>query len=183
MSDRPAHWRASIGTGLEGREELLGKSMNVVFKTLSQTQPYQHEINDALVLATLGAFQFAKNQGLIAEYIEHDRHMMSPINKRMGQLIADTGNKELALEAVFDITECHYQLVLETQIEPGKRIWKSPFTKSLAACVRIGMLDMTEQEIHESFTKPRLQAYASDMGVEFRVSDLGDDGTITCEVH
>jgi len=183
MNDRPAHWRASIGTGLEGREELLGKSMNVVFKTLSQTQPYQHEINDALVLATLGAFQFAKNQGLVDEYIEHDRHMMSPINKRMGKLIEETGNKELALEAVFDITECHYQLVLETQIEPGKRIWKSPFTKSLAACVRIGMLDMAEEEIHETFTKPRLQAYASDMGVEFRVSDLGADGTIICEVH
>jgi len=182
MTGRPAHWRTSMGTGLEGREELLGRSMNMVFKTLSQTQPYQHEVNDALVLATLSAFQFAKNNGMIAEYIEHDRKLMSPINTRMGKLIADTGNKELALEAVFDITECHYQLVLDTQIEPGKRLWKSPFSKSLQACVRIGMLDMTEQEIHESFTKPRLHAYADDMGVEFRVSDLGADGIICCAV-
>ncbi len=162
---------------------MLGKSINMVFKTLSQTQPYQHEVNDALVLLHIAALQFAKNHGLLKEYVEHDRQTMRPINARMGKLIAETGNKELALEAVFDITECHYQLVLETRIEPGKRSWKSPFTKSLPACRRIGQTDMTEEEIHEVYTRPRLHAYAADMGVEFRVSDLGADGTITCEVR
>jgi hypothetical protein len=179
---RPAHWREKIGGGFEGREGLLGQAVNMVIKTLSQTEPYQHQVNGALVLAHLGAIQFAKNHGMLGEYIEHDRKLMEPINFRMRKLIEETGNKDLALEATFDITECHYQLVLETTIEPGKRTWVSPFRESLAACVRIGQMDMTEEEVHNIWTRPRLEAYAQDMGVEFRVSDLGADGTITCEV-
>ena len=180
--DRPAHWRADIGGGFEGREELLGQAMNMVIKTLNQTQPYQHQVNGALVLAHLSALQFAKNHNMLDEYVEHDRKLMEPINFRMGKLIKETGNADLALEAIFDITECHYQLVLETRIEPGKRTWISPYKQSLAACVRIGQMDMTDEEVHECWTKPRLFAYAKDMGVEFHVSDLGEDGTITCEL-
>lgn len=179
---RPAHWREQHGSGFEGREALLGQAMSMVIKTLSQTEPYQHQVNGALVLAHLGAIQFAKNHGLLDEYVEHDRRMMAPVNTRIRKLIAETGNKELALEAVFDITECHYQLVLDTRVEPGKRSWVSPFKTSLEACVRIGMMDMTEADVHNLWTRPRLHAYAQDMGVEFRVSDLGEGGWISCEV-
>jgi hypothetical protein len=179
---RPAHWRSEIGGGFEGNEALLGQAVNIVIKTLRQTRPYQHQINGALLLATLGAIQFAKNKNILDEYVSHDRKMMEPINQRMNKLIQETGNRELALEAVFDITECHYQLVLETRIERGKRTWISPYRDSLAACVRIGQMDMTEKEVHEGWTKPRLLGYAEDMGVEFKVSDMAEDGTITCEL-
>lgn len=179
---RPAHWRENHGSGFEGREALLGQAMSMVIKTLSQTEPYQHHVNGALVLAHLGAMQFAKNSGLLNEYVEHDRKMMEPVNFRIRKLIEETGNKELALEATFDITECHYQLVLDTQVEPGKRTWVSPFKTSIEACRRMGMMDMTEADVHNLWTRPRLEAYARDMGVEFRVSDLGADGTISCEV-
>ena len=180
---RPAHWRDQHGSGFEGREALLGQAMSMVIKTLNQTEPYQHQVNGALVLAHLGAIQFAKNHGLLEQYVEHDRKMMEPVNFRIRKLIEETGNKDLALEAVFDITECHYQLVLDTRIEPGRRTWVSPFKTSIEACVRIGMMDMTEADVHNLWTRPRLEAYAADMGVEFRVSDLGADGTITCEVR
>ena len=154
---RPAHWREQHGGGFEGREALLGEAMNMVIKTLNQTQPYQHMVNGALVLAHLGAMQFAKNNGMLEAYVEHDRKMMEPVNFRMRKLIEETGNKELALEAVFDITECHYQLVLNTKVEPGKRTWVSPFKQSLAACVRMGQMDLTEEEVHNRWTRPRLQ--------------------------
>ncbi len=179
---RPAHWREEHGGGFEGREALLGQAMNMVIKTLNQTQPYQHHVNGALVLAHLGAMQFAKNNGMLEQYVEHDRVMMVPVNTRIKKLIEETGNKELALEAVFDITECHYQLVLDTTVEPGKRTWVSPFKGGLEACVRMGQMDLTEEEVHNLWTRPRLEAYARDMGVEFRVSDLAADGMITCEV-
>ena len=180
--NRPAHWRENHGGGFEGREALLGQAMNMVIKTLNQTLPYQHHVNDALVKAHLGAIQFAKDRGLLEEYVAHDRKMMEPVNLRIKKLIEETGNKELALEAVFDITECHYQLVLDTEIEPGKRTWVSPFKGNLAACVRMGQMDLTEEEVHNLWTRPRLEAYAEDMGVTFKVSDLGPDGKITCEV-
>ena len=179
---RPAHWREQHGSGFEGREALLGEAMSMVIKTLNQTEPYQHHVNGALVLTHLGAIQFAKNNGLLEDYVEHDRKMMEPVNLRIRKLIEETGNKELALESVFDITECFYQLVLDTKVEPGKRTWVSPFKTSIDACTRMGMMDMTEADVHNLWMRPRLEAYARDMGVEFRVSDLGDDGTITCEV-
>lgn len=179
---RPAHWRESHGSGFEGREALLGQAMSMVIKTLNQTQPYQHHVNDALVKAHLAAIQFAKDNGMLEQYVEHDRKMMEPVNVRIRKLIEETGNKELALEAVFDITECHYQLVLDTKIEPRKRTWVSPFKGNLEACVRMGQMSLTEEEVHNHWTRPRLEAYARDMGVEFIVSDLGADGTVTCEV-
>lgn len=179
---RPAHWRADHGSGFEGREAVLGQAMSMVIKTLNQTLPYQHHVNDALIKAHLGAIQFAKNNGMLTEYVEHDRKMMEPVNFRMRKLIEETGNKELALEAVFEITECHYQLVLDTKVEPGKRTWVSPFKGNLEACVRMGQMDLTEEEVHNLWNRPRMEAYARDMGVEFRISDLGADGTITCEV-
>ena len=43
-------------------------------------------------------------------------------------------------------------------------------------------MDMTETDVHNLWTRPRLEVYAKDMGVEFRVSDLGEDGTVSCEV-
>ena len=179
---RPAHWRADHGSGFEGREEVLGQAMSMVIKTLNQTLPYPHNVNDALIKAHLGAIQFAKNNDMLEQYVEHERKMMEPVNFRMRKLIEETGNKELALEAMFDITECHYQLVLDTKIEPGKRTWISPFKANLEACVRVGQMDLTEEEVHNLWNRPRMEAYGRDMGVEFRVSDLGADGTITCEV-
>ena len=84
---------------------------------------------------------------------------------------------------VFDITECHYQLVLDTKVEPRKRSFRSPFIETLEICRRIGQMDMTAEEVHDRWYRPRLLGYAKDMGVEFQVSDLGNDGTITVEVH
>lgn len=179
---RPDHWRKEYGGGFEGREALLGQAVNMVIKTLNQTQPYQHHVNDALVLAQLSAIQFAKDSKMLDAYVQHDIKLMSFITKRMAPLIEKTGNRELALEAIFDITECHYQLVLETEAEPGKRTWQSPYKKSLDACTKVGMLDLTEEEVHECWTRPRLLGYADDLGVTFIVSDLGEDGTISCEL-
>lgn len=46
----------------------------------------------------------------------------------------------------------------------------------------IKTLNQTEPYQHIEACRPRLEAYAKDMGVEFRVSDLRADGTVSCEV-
>jgi len=101
---RPSHWRMQVEGGFEGREAVLGQAMNMVIKTLNQKLPYQHHVNDAVIKATLTALQFVKNQDLWDQYVAHDIEAMGFINQRMGKMIAETGNKELALEACFDIT-------------------------------------------------------------------------------
>jgi hypothetical protein len=149
---------------------------------MANSAGYQHEMNDALVKSRLQAMQFAKDQGLMAEYVAHDVKTMQPINTRVGQIIKKSGDKESALVGLTERTACHYHLVLETESEPGKRRWKSPWGHVLAPCKRLNMFDLTEQEIHETWFIPRILGYAKDMGVEIKVSEWNDDGIIELEL-
>lgn len=169
-------------TGFEGREAEVGKAVQLALKTMANSAGYQHEMNDALVKARLQAMQFAKDQNMMAEYVAHDVKTMSPINKRVGMVIEKTGDKEAALVGLCERTACHYQLVLETHAEPGKRQWKSPWGTVLKACERMQMFDLTEQEIHETWFTPRIEGYAKDMGVSVRVSPWSEDGIVTIEL-
>jgi len=181
-SDTPMHFAKAMKSGFEGREAELGLAMSVVFKTLQNVTPYHHEINDALVKAWLTSIQFAKNQGTLAELVAHDIETMKPVNTRLKRVIDKVGSKEIALVGIFDHTACHYQLVLETQIEPGKRTWVSPFKTVLIASRGLGQFDLTEQEIHEHWTVPRLLGYAEAIDVKFKVSPWRDDGVLSCEL-
>jgi hypothetical protein len=169
-------------SGFEGYEKELGQSINVVLKMLSNHAGYAHEVNDPLVKAHLMAIQFAKNNGTLADYVEHDVKTMLPINKRMRQIIEKTGEKEIALVGLFDRTACHYALAIDSEGSGRSRTWTSPFKTVLDAAGRIGQFDLTEEEIHQHWTKPRLHGYARDMGVEIRVSDLDENRRITVEL-
>jgi len=165
-------------TGFEGREDAVGKAVQLALKTMASSAGYEHEMNDALVKARLQAMQFAKDHDMMDEYVAHDVKTMAPINKRVGKLIADTGDKEAALVGLCERTACHYQLVMETHEEPGIRRWKSPWGHVLKACSRMGMFDITEEEIHEQWFKPRIAGFANDLGVKVDVSDWNEDGII-----
>ena len=41
---------------------------------------------------------------------------------------------------------------------------------------------MTVEEIHDKFFRPRLLGYAKEMGVELDISDIDEDGWITCRL-
>ncbi|MBM4221912.1 MAG: hypothetical protein FJ170_08200 [Gammaproteobacteria bacterium] len=169
-------------SGFEGREEELGRSMSILLKMLGNHTGYAHEMNDPLVKAHLLAIQFAKNQGKLAEYIEHDIKTMAPINLRMKQIIEKTGHPEIALVALFDRTACHYALALTSTGDGNSRTWKDPFGWVLAQCRKIGQFDLTPQEIHETWTTPRLLGYGAAMGVKLKVTPWQEDGMITCSL-
>ena len=57
--------------------------MGLAIRTLKDSMPYQHEMNDALVKMHLNSVQFAKNKGLLKEYVAHDVKAMEPMLKRM----------------------------------------------------------------------------------------------------
>ena len=169
-------------SGFEGREAELGLSTSILLKMIGNHAGYAHEMNDPLVKAHLLAIQFAKNNGTLAQYIAHDIKTMEPINLRMKQIIEKTGNPEIAIIALFDRTACHYALALTTTGDGLKRTWKDPFGWVLTQCRKIGQFDLTPQEIHETWTTPRLLGYGNTMGVKLRVSPWQEDGMITCEV-
>ena len=190
IAEVPPHAPKSAGgldqyktlSGYEGREAELGLSMSILLKMLGHHAGYAHEMNDPLVKAHLTAIQFAKNNGALAQYVAYDIKNMEPINLRMKQIIEKTGMQEIALVALFDRTACHYALALTTTGDGRSRTWKDPFGWVLAQCRKIGQFDLTSQEIHETWTTPRLLGYGNTMGVRLRVSPWQDDGTITCEL-
>lgn len=170
---------AATSSGFEGREELLGRAVAVAIRTLKDSVPYQHEMNDALVKMHLSSVQFAKDQGLAREYVQHDIKTMMPMLGRMKAVIEKTGNREIALIGMFDRTPCLYQLCLDLEVVPGRRTFTFPFTHVLEVARRIGQFDLTSEEIHETWLKPRLYGYAEVLGVEIHVSDIGSDHKVT----
>ncbi|MBM3514677.1 MAG: hypothetical protein FJX59_13330 [Alphaproteobacteria bacterium] len=169
-------------TGYEGKERDLGLIMNMVYKTLEDNDSYQHEVNDALVKSHLSHMQFAKDNNLVAEGVQHEIDTEEPMLRRVGKMIEKSGDKELALKAVFDQTTCHWQLVLDTEMKPGMRRYRSPWTNVLTQTTRLGQHDITEQWIHENWTIPRMKGYSKLLGVELEVSPWRDDGMITVSI-
>ena len=165
-------------SGFEGREEMLGRAVALAIRTLKDSVPYQHEMNDALVKMHLTTVQFAKNKGLLAELVEHDVKTMQPMLQRMKGMIDKTGDREIALIGMFDRTTCLYQLCLDLAVAPGRREFTTPFRTVLAMGKRIGQFDMTDDELHNFWVKPRLHGYAAVMGVKIDVSDIGPDGKV-----
>jgi hypothetical protein len=170
-------------SGFEGREELLGKAVALAIRTLKDSAPYQHEMNDALVKMHLTALQFAKNKGLVDELVAHDIKTMQPMLQRMKAIIDKTGDKEIALVGMFDRTTCLYQLCLDLTGSNGRREFTFPFTTVLTIGRRIGQFDMTDQEVHEMWIKPRLTGYAQVMGVALSVSDIAADGKVVVSLR
>jgi hypothetical protein len=166
-------------SGFEGREEMLGRAVAIAIRTLKDSIPYQHEMNDALVKMHLNSVQFAKNKGMSAEYVQHDIRTMMPMLSRMKAIIERTGDREVALVGMFERTPCLYQLCLDLDVSPGRRTFTFPFTHVLEISRKIGQFDLTDEELHDIWLRPRLLGYAEAMGVKIQVSDIGPDHKVT----
>lgn len=168
----------ATSSGFEGREKLLGDAVAVAIRTLKDTTPYQHEMNDALVKMHLNSVQFAKDAGVVQDYVEHDIKTMQPMLQRLKGMIDKTGEKEIALAGIFDRTTCLYQLCPDLEKAPGVRTFTFPYTTVLEISRRIGQFDLTDREMHELWLKPRLLGYAEVLGVKINVSDIGPDNKV-----
>lgn len=165
------------------QQRMLGLAVAKSIKTISNDTPYQHEPNDALVKAHLTTVQFAKDNGMVKELIEHEAKTQMFMINRVGKMIRDGGSLELGTIALTERTACFYQLVQEYQRTGTTMRWKAPYGNVLAVSVPLGQHNMTEQEIHDIYTRPLMQLQAEIMGVEVDVSDIDADGWITMTVR
>jgi hypothetical protein len=172
----------SVKSGFEGQEQRLGEAVALAIRTLKDAMPYQHELNDALVKMHLNSVQFAKNAGLMQAYVAHDIQTMGPTLERIKARMDATGDPEDSLRGVFDGTSAFYQLCLDLEEAPGQRRFTFPFSTVLAISKRIGQFDMTDEEVHEIWLRPRLLGYAQALGVRWEVSDLDAEGKITVKL-
>lgn len=165
-----------------GREKELGLAVSKAIKTLNSNSAYQHEMNDALVKMTLQFIQFAKNNDMMEEMVREDAMTQFPMLNRVAKMIEQTGNSELALIAITDQTTCFFQLVGEVERAPGMVSYRAPYGHVLEQTKKLGMHDLTEQEIHEVWTIPHVQIWSEIVGVPMEVSEWNDDGIVTIRV-
>ena len=166
-------------SGYEGREDQLGRSMAVVLKSLNETKPYQHDINDALIKMILTTIQFAKNNDMIDELIANEVETTRPLLERVRRNYLKTGQLETAMVGMIDRTACSYQLYLKIDKTDAERSWESPFGLVLEQTRRMGQHDLTEQEVHDIWIKKRYQAFAEVIGIELSISDIDENGKVT----
>jgi hypothetical protein len=165
-----------------GRELEVGLATSKMIKTLNSHSAYQHEMNDALVKMTLEYIQYAKNQGRMEDVAREDALTQFPMLTRVAKIINETGNKELALIAITDQTTCFFQLAGQVERQPGMVTYKAPYGNVLTQTRRMGMHDLTEQEIHEKWTMPHIEVWSDVLGVEIVISDWQDDGSVTLSI-
>jgi len=162
-----------------GRERELGLAIGTIIRTLNVRHPYEHEMNDALVKAHLTSIEFARDRGLMAELIEHELAVQAPIFSRIRKIVEDTGNPEFALVALTERTACFYQLVNDFRRTPGSVSWRSPWRNVLRQTNPTGQHKLTDRELHECWTMPRMTRQAELMGVKVEVSPWREDGMIS----
>lgn len=166
-----------------GREAEFGRAITNVVRTFQMNQPYEHRANDALVKRDLEWLQYLKDKGQLADAVQHDIKIKTPLFQRRGEYIRATGNVALALDSMTDAS-CFRDMVVavgftktSTQLS-----YVSPYKEVLAAGTKRGMFTITEQEIHEQFTVPTLKGYAEVLGVDVEVSEWNEDRVITISI-
>jgi hypothetical protein len=170
------------GEGLNfnpAQTEMLGLAVAKAIKTISNDTPYQHEMNDALVKAHLTALQFAKDNNMVPQMIEHEVKTQLPMISRVGKMIQGGGSPELGLIALTERTACFYQLVQNYQRDGMTIRWQAPYANVLAVTRQLGQHDFTNEEIHQIWTVPLMTKQAAAMGMEVEISPLSADGWVT----
>ncbi len=162
-----------------GRELEVGLAISKMIKTMNSNSAYQHEMNDALVKMTLEFIQHAKKEGRLEEIAREDALTQFPMLSRVGKIVEKSGRKELALVAITDQTTCFFQLAGEIERGPGYVRYRAPYGHVLTQTIRMGMHDLSEQEIHEKWTTPHIEVWSEILGVDIQISEWQDDGMVT----
>jgi hypothetical protein len=174
------------GEGLNfspAQTQMLGLAVGKAIKTISNDTPYQHEMNDALVKAQLTALQFAKDNNMLPQMVEHDVKTQAPMISRVAKMIQMGGSPELAIIALTERTACFYQLVQNYKREGMTIRWQTPYANVLASTRKLGQHNLTVEEIHQVYTVPLLSKQAQVMGMEAEISPVGADGWITMTIR
>jgi hypothetical protein len=161
------------------QQQMLGVALARAIQTIKVEEPYQHEMNDAVVKAQLTALQFAKDNNMVEAMVNHEVKTQTPMMIRVGKLLAQGGNPELGLIAITERTACFYQLVTDYSRDGLMIRWKSPYGTVLSVGSTIGQFNMTEKEVHEIYTVPAMTKRAAVMGMEVSFAPWQDDGWIT----
>ena len=156
----------------------LGRVLSDLYRTYQMRMPYWHQMNDALIKEHLKTFDFALQSGILPEIVEHDVKSMQEILHERVYWVEQTGDINLALDAVITPT-CFRNLTIGDGFEwhgPGKVSWISPYQRVLEKGWKRNIwTEVTEQKIFEMWTRPRLLGYAGILECHFEIPDWDEE--------
>ena len=160
---------AWLDGGFSQRED-LADAIKVLAKTYSDTKPYPHKFNDALVKMHLRNLDFAVRKGIWKERAEHyvwtlgvvvDRHIKKGIEKF---------GKDAFLWGNFERTSCSYQLYEHIEIKDCERSFPCPFKPILDQIQKgMGTYQITWDDVHNKWCTPVWSGFAKNVGVKIKV--------------
>jgi hypothetical protein len=164
----------------------FGRLISDTFRTYQMRMPYMHQSNDALIKEQLKTFDLMMQKDMLPEMIQHDLDSMYEILHERVYWVEQTGNLSLALDAVTTPT-CFRNLTIGEGFQwhgDRKVSWISPYKRVLEKGWKRNIwTNVTEQKIHEQWTKPRFLGYAKHLDCHFDIPDWDEETRlITIEV-
>ncbi len=168
---------AWLDGGFSQRED-LADAIKVLVKTYSDTKPYPHKFNDALVKMHLRNLDFAVRKGIWKERAEHYVWTLGVVVDRHIKKGIEMFGKDAFLWGNFERTSCSYQLYEHIEIKDGERSVPCPFKPILDQIQKgMGTYQITWNAVHNKWCIPVWSGFAKNVGLKIKV-EPGD----TCRV-
>ena len=148
----------------------LEDAIKVLVKTYSDTKPYPHKFNDALVKMHLRNLDFAVRKGFWKERAEHYVWTLGVVVDRHIKKGIEMFGKDAFLWGNFERTSCSYQLYDHIEIKDGERLVPCPFKPILDQIQKgMGTYQITWDDVHNKWCIPVWSGFAKNVGVEIQV--------------
>jgi hypothetical protein len=160
---------AWLDGGFSQRED-LEDAIKVLVKTYSDTRPYPHKFNDALVKMHLRNLDFAVREGIWKERTEHYVWTLGVVVDRHIKKGIEMFGKDAFLWGNFERTSCSYQLYEHIEIKDGERALPCPFKPILDQIQKgMGTYQITWDDVHNKWCIPVWEGFAKNVGIKLKV--------------
>jgi len=174
----PERAEAWLDGNFRNRED-LGDALKVIEKTYSDTEPYPHKFNDALVKLLLRDLDFAVKKGVEKEFVEdYVSRLGVLVNKHLKKGVDQFGN-DIFLWAMFERTSCSYQLFEYIDIKTGKRSVPCPFKPMLNHLAKeMGTYKIVWEDVCSKWCSPTWHGFIKGAGLTDRINIKVEPGDI-----
>jgi hypothetical protein len=156
----------------------LDDALKSLFMTYDSTRPYPHKFNETITKAQLEALECYILKGVEKEYVEHSITTMSPILKRIKQLVEKEG-AEKGLVSMFEGTTCSYQLFERINVKPGERSFPCPYKGKLEDCKKwLGTFTINWEDVCNKWCIPTWSGFSKEIGININIQP-GEECRVT----
>jgi len=156
----------------------LDDALKSLFMTYDSTRPYPHKFNETITKAQLEALECYILKGVEKEYVEHYITTMSPILKRIKQLVEKEG-AEKGLVSMFEGTTCSYQLFERINVKPGERSFPCPYKGKLEDCKKwLGTFTINWEDVCNKWCIPTWSGFSKEIGININIQP-GEECRVT----